>query len=115
MRGARTAGSLFSAMLVAGIVAAVPAWAGQASAPVVAPASQASATAALPAPVACNTSAGPCWHPALVSRWQYQLQGSINSSGQCIKGRVRAEYQHQRERDEPEHRSDGDGTAVHPR
>ena len=29
------------------------------------------ASAALPSPVACST----CWHPALQSRWQYQLQG----------------------------------------
>ena len=29
------------------------------------------AGAALPSPVACST----CWHPALQSRWQYQLQG----------------------------------------
>ncbi len=33
--------------------------------------SAAPAGAALPTPVACST----CWHPALQSRWQYQLQG----------------------------------------
>ena len=33
--------------------------------------SAAPAAAALPTPVACST----CWHPALQSRWQYQLQG----------------------------------------
>jgi hypothetical protein len=37
---------------------------------VMCPATQAATT---PAPVAC--SGGPCWHPALNSRWQYQLQG----------------------------------------
>ena len=42
------------------------------------------AAAALPAPVPCNTSAGSCWQPPLVATWQYQLQGSVNSSGQCI-------------------------------
>jgi len=42
------------------------------------------AAAALPGPVPCNTSAGSCWRPPLVSRWQYQLQGSVNSAGQCI-------------------------------
>jgi hypothetical protein len=40
--------------------------------------------AALPAPAPCNTAAGSCWRPPVVSRWQYQLQGSVNSSGQCI-------------------------------
>jgi hypothetical protein len=33
------------------------------------------ASAAPPAPVACDATKGPCWHPALNSRWQYQLQG----------------------------------------
>jgi hypothetical protein len=42
------------------------------------------APAALPASVPCNTAAGSCWHPPLVATWQYQLQGSVNSSGQCI-------------------------------
>jgi hypothetical protein len=26
-------------------------------------------------PVACNPAAGSCWHPPLVARWQYQLEG----------------------------------------
>jgi Glycoside-hydrolase family GH114 len=42
------------------------------------------AAAALPAPVPCNTSAGSCWQPPLVATWQYQLQGSVNSFGQCL-------------------------------
>ena len=42
------------------------------------------AAAALPAPVPCNTSAGSCWQPPLAATWQYQLQGSVSSSGQCI-------------------------------
>src|SRR5262245_25529096 len=33
------------------------------------------AQAAPPAPLACDTTQGPCWHPALGERWQYQLQG----------------------------------------
>ena len=45
---------------------------------------RAAAAAALPAPVPCNTVAGSCWRPPLVATWQYQLQGSVNSSGQCI-------------------------------
>ena len=32
----------------------------------------------------CNTSAGSCWRPPVVSRWQYQLQGSVDPAGQCI-------------------------------
>src|SRR5215475_8104046 len=40
--------------------------------------------AAMPAPVPCNTSAGSCWQPPLIATWQYQLQGSVNSSGQCL-------------------------------
>ncbi len=103
MRGARISGLLVYAMLAAGIVAVAPAWAGPASAltgltgpastwagPALAPSATAAsavrvaAPPALPAPVPCNTSAGSCWDPPLVSRWQYQLQGSINSSGQCI-------------------------------
>jgi len=35
------------------------------------------ASAALPSPVACST----CWHPALQSRWQYQLQGVAAYAG----------------------------------
>jgi len=42
------------------------------------------AAAALPAPVPCNNSAGSCWQPPVAARWQYQLQGSVNASGQCI-------------------------------
>ena len=45
---------------------------------------RAAAAAALPAPVPCNTVAGSCWQPLLVATWQYQLQGSVNSSGRCI-------------------------------
>jgi hypothetical protein len=31
--------------------------------------------ATVPAAVACDTHQGACWHPALNTRWQYQLQG----------------------------------------
>jgi len=81
MRGIRTLGSLAGAVLVGLAVAAVPAWA--AAAQPTTP-SAALAASALQAPVPCNTSAGSCWRPPLVSRWQYQLQGSVNSAGQCI-------------------------------
>jgi hypothetical protein len=81
MRSTRARGPLFAAIL-AGLVIAAPAWAAPAAGSVTRPA--APAAAALPAPVPCNTTAGSCWTPPLVSRWQYQLQGSINSSGQCI-------------------------------
>ena len=33
------------------------------------------AAAAVPSPVACDVTKGPCWHPIVGSRWQYQLQG----------------------------------------
>jgi hypothetical protein len=70
-------------------VAAAPAWARTArSAPPAAPRAAAAparaSVAALPAPVPCNTAAGSCWQPPVVSRWQYQLQGALNSAGQCI-------------------------------
>jgi len=81
MRGMRTLGSLAGAALVGLVVAAVPAWAAAAQPTT---ASAALAASALPAPVPCNTSAGSCWRPPLASRWQYQLQGSVNSAGQCI-------------------------------
>src|SRR5258708_22552339 len=68
-------------MFVVSAVAAAPAWARSAQ-PWIRPG--APAVAALPAPVPCNTSAGSCWQPPVVSRWQYQLQGSVNSAGQCI-------------------------------
>ncbi|HEX9554765.1 MAG TPA: hypothetical protein VF983_16285, partial [Streptosporangiaceae bacterium] len=80
MRGKRTIGSLAGAMLILSAAGAAPAWAGSAQPGT---RSAASAVAALPAPVPCNTSAGSCWLPPVVSRWQYQLQGSVNSSGQC--------------------------------
>src|SRR5258708_3942600 len=67
-------------MLVISAAAVAPAWAGSAQ---LMPRSLAAA-AALPAPVQCNTSAGSCWRPPVVSRWQYQLQGSVNSAGKCI-------------------------------
>ncbi len=86
MRSARTWGCVIAA-LAATLLTAGPASAGPAAA-----SGQAhtgfrtalAAAAALPAPVPCNTSAGSCWHPPLVATWQYQLQGSVNSSGQCI-------------------------------
>ena len=82
MRGARAFGSLAGAVLVLSAVAAAPAWAGPARQ--LMPRAAAPAATALPAPVPCNTSAGSCWQPPVVSRWQYQLQGSVNSAGQCI-------------------------------
>src|SRR5690349_1036480 len=81
MRAARTLGSLAGTMLITSAVAATPAWAGPATQLMPRPGAQA---AALPAPVPCNTPAGSCWQPPAVSRWQYQLQGSVNSAGQCI-------------------------------
>jgi len=80
-RHARTLGSVAGIMLVMSAVAAAPAWAGSAQSSI---RSAALAAAALPTPVPCNTSAGSCWQPPVVSRWQYQLQGSVNSAGQCI-------------------------------
>jgi hypothetical protein len=80
-RRARTLGSLAGVLLVGSAATAAPAWAGSAQSwnrPA------ALAATALPAPVPCNTSAGSCWQPPVVSRWQYQLQGSVNSAGQCI-------------------------------
>ena len=82
MRSVRVIGSLAGAVLVLSAVAAAPAWAGPSSQ--LMPRAAAPAAAALPAPVPCNTSAGSCWQPPVVSRWQYQLQGSVNSAGQCI-------------------------------
>src|SRR5215470_163820 len=84
MHRVRILGSFVIAALVAGAFAAAPAWARPAPVRQAASQAPAVATAALPAPVPCNTAAGSCWHPALVSRWQYQLQGSLNSAGQCI-------------------------------
>jgi hypothetical protein len=82
MRGARALGSLAGATLVTLALAAAPAWAGPVRQLMTRPAAQ--AAAALPAPVPCNTSAGSCWRPLVASRWQYQLQGSVNSAGQCL-------------------------------
>ena len=78
MRGARALALLAGTMLATSAVAATPAWAGPAQ---LMTGSAASAGAALPAPVPCNTSAGSCWRPLVVSRWQYQLQGSVSSAG----------------------------------
>src|SRR5215472_13332743 len=72
-------GTLAAALLIAGPASAGPAAASSAAQTRVPP-----AAAALPAPVPCSTSAGSCWQPPLVATWQYQLQGSVNSSGQCI-------------------------------
>jgi hypothetical protein len=41
----------------------------------IAPSPATSGRGATPAPVSCNTTQGACWHPAVDSRWQYQLQG----------------------------------------
>jgi len=34
--------------------------------------------------VPCNSSAGWCWRPPVVSRWQYQLPGAVDAAGQCL-------------------------------
>jgi hypothetical protein len=81
MRGARVLGSLAGAVVITLAVAAAPAWA-RSTQLMARPA--APAAAALPAPVPCNTSAGSCWQPPVTSRWQYQLQGSVNPAGQCL-------------------------------
>ena len=80
MRGSRALVLLTGTMLAASAIAVAPAWAGPAQ-HMTRPGTPA---AARPAPVPCNTSAGSCWEPPVVSRWQYQLQGSVNSAGQCI-------------------------------
>ena len=83
MRRTRILGSLAGGSLIALTISVAPAWA---ASPVAQGASRwaAAAAAALPAPVPCNTSAGSCWRPPVLSRWQYQLQGSVNAAGQCI-------------------------------
>src|SRR5262252_9067052 len=83
MRGGRATGWVIGT-LAAVLLTAGPAWAGPAAASGQAHAQARAAAAALPGPVPCNTSAGSCWQPPLVATWQYQLQGSVNSSGQCI-------------------------------
>lgn len=84
MRGIRALPTLAGALLVLTSIGAAPAWAGLARSAQPATRLATAAAPALPAPVPCNTSAGSCWKPPVVARWQYQLQGSINSSGQCI-------------------------------
>src|SRR5262249_30855197 len=80
MRNVRMLGRMLGAAIgLLMIIPAAAAWAGPAGAP-----SATQAAAALPAPVPCNISAGSCWQPPVTSRWQYQLQGSVNASGQCI-------------------------------
>jgi hypothetical protein len=75
-------------LLVLPVILAAPVWAGPAagaaSTPAWPAARSAGPAAALPAPVPCNTSAGSCWQPPVNARWQYQLQGSVDSSGQCL-------------------------------
>ena len=83
MRYVRTPGCVIAAM-VAVFVTAGPAAAGPATTSQTQARFQAAPAAALPAPVPCNTAAGSCWQPPLVATWQYQLQGSVNASGQCI-------------------------------
>src|SRR5262245_43140263 len=86
MHGARTTGCVIAA-LAAMVLTAGPATAGPAAASGQAHAglrTSPAAAAALPAPMPCNTSAGACWQPPLAATWQYQLQGSVNSSGRCL-------------------------------
>ena len=69
--------SAFAAAILLGLFFSIPG-------AVIAPAAQASCTTAgCAAPVPCNPAAGPCWTPTVGLRWQYQLQGSHNSSGGC--------------------------------
>jgi hypothetical protein len=82
MRGTRVVGSVAGVVLVVSAAATAPAWAGPS--PQLMLRAAAAASDVLPAPIPCNASAGSCWQPPVVSRWQYQLQGSVNSSGQCI-------------------------------
>ena len=88
MRSIRPFGTLAGVLLVLSVLPAAPALArptagaGAAAAlPVTRSAS--AVTAVLPAPAPCNASAGSCWQPPVAARWQYQLQGSVNSAGQC--------------------------------
>jgi len=83
MRGGRATGWVIGT-LAAVLLTAGPAWAGPTAASGQAQARARAAAAALPGPVSCNTAAGSCWQPPLIATWQYQLQGSVNSSGQCI-------------------------------
>ena len=83
MRYVRAPGYVIAAM-VAVLVTAGPAAARPATTSQTRAGFQAAPAAALPAPVPCNTAAGSCWQPPLVATWQYQLQGSVNASGQCI-------------------------------
>ena len=76
MRISRAHAALAALLFMAAASAASPAWGAQRTG--------ASPAAALPALVPCNTSAGSCWQPPVVARWQYQLQGSVNASGQCL-------------------------------
>jgi hypothetical protein len=85
MHSIRLSGGVIAALaavvLAAGPASAAPAASSQAHPGLrVGPA----VAAALPAAVPCNTAAGSCWRPPLVATWQYQLQGSVNSSGQCL-------------------------------
>src|SRR6266567_1286399 len=87
MRSIHPFGMLARTLLVLSVISAAPAFSGSAASAAAAPPvtrSASAVTAALPAPVPCNSSAGSCWQPPVTARWQYQLQGSVNSSGQCI-------------------------------
>jgi Glycoside-hydrolase family GH114 len=48
------------------------------------PAAASCQTAGCAAPVPCNTAAAACWHPAVSTRWQYQLQAARDKSGNCL-------------------------------
>ena len=52
------------------------------------------AASAAPAPVGCDTTKGACWHPALNTRWQYQLQAvsGYNPTGGINVGIVATPY-----------------------
>src|SRR5262249_33926523 len=87
MRSARVTGCVIVAAAGAMLLSCGPASAGPAAAASrtqAGPRTAPLAAAALPAPVPCSTSAGSCWQPPLVATWQYQLQGSVGPSGQCL-------------------------------
>ncbi len=88
MRSIRPFGTLAGVLLVLSVLPAAPALArptagAGAAAALTVTRSASAVTAVLPAPAPCNASAGPCWQPPVAARWQYQLQGSVNSAGQC--------------------------------
>ena len=81
MRGARAVGSLTGAMLVTLALAAAPARAGPTTQVAARPLGSGGRAARAGT---VQHVAGSCWQPPVVAPWQYQLQGSVNSAGQCL-------------------------------